>query len=290
MVKEVEGIEAGRVMSVRDEQVDTRPLTSIELLDAAVWREIGSEEARAGCSLSGCIVSRSQPVAPGAIRGAGNGCPHCAMQSTGLPPGGRYANERHRMEQINQTFAFARRAEAQRKSGKKTRAFAVAVMIALLLVCTAVAAGLRINGTHSFPVGLYLATGKKPERGDLVFVNPPALPLFALAKERGYLGVGYSASGCGYLIKRLAGVAGDRVTIDAAGVEVNGIRLANSNPYNYDGAGRPLQPYLLTDHILDPGEVLLMSDYSPASFDARYFGPLQATTIESVIKPLLTWN
>jgi hypothetical protein len=46
MVKEVEGIEAGRVMSVRDEQVDTRPLTSIELLDAAVWREIGSEEAQ----------------------------------------------------------------------------------------------------------------------------------------------------------------------------------------------------------------------------------------------------
>jgi hypothetical protein len=28
------------------ESADTRPLTSVELLDAAVWREIGSEEAR----------------------------------------------------------------------------------------------------------------------------------------------------------------------------------------------------------------------------------------------------
>jgi hypothetical protein len=27
------------------ESADTRPLTSVELLDAAVWREIGSEEA-----------------------------------------------------------------------------------------------------------------------------------------------------------------------------------------------------------------------------------------------------
>jgi len=41
---------------------------------------------------------------------------------------------------------------------------------------------------------------------------------------------------------------------------------------------------------LGPDEVLLMSDYNPASFDSRYFGPLQTTTIESVIKPLLTWN
>ena len=29
-----------------EEPVDVRPLTSVELLDAAVWREIGSEEAQ----------------------------------------------------------------------------------------------------------------------------------------------------------------------------------------------------------------------------------------------------
>jgi len=149
-------------------------------------------------------------------------------------------------------------------------------------------AGLRINGTHSFPVGLYLVRRKRPEKGDLVFVNPPALPIFALARERGYLNVAYSAAP--HLLKRLAGVAGDRVTIDSDGVQVNGIRLANSAPCNCDGAGRPLQACLLKDHILGPDEVLLMSDYNPASFDSRYFGPLQATTIESVIIPLLTWN
>jgi adenylate cyclase len=29
-----------------EESADARPLTSVELLDAAVWREIGSEEAQ----------------------------------------------------------------------------------------------------------------------------------------------------------------------------------------------------------------------------------------------------
>ena len=29
-----------------EERIDAQPLTSVELLDAAVWREIGSEEAQ----------------------------------------------------------------------------------------------------------------------------------------------------------------------------------------------------------------------------------------------------
>ena len=180
------------------------------------------------------------------------------------------------MEEVNQKFASALRV--------------VLVIVAILFVALhmAVAAGLRINGTHSFPVGFYFASHKRPEKGDLVFVSSPPLPLFALAKDRGYLNVAYSPTP--HLVKRLAGVAGDRVTIDSAGVEVNGIRLANSTPSNCDSAGRPLQACLLKDHILGPDEVLLMSDYNPASFDSRYFGPLQTTTIESVIKPLLTWN
>jgi conjugative transfer signal peptidase TraF len=184
--------------------------------------------------------------------------------------------------------AIARHPGVQPRSGNKMRIWAVVFLIALLLLCSAIAAGLRINGTPSFPLGFYFAIRKRPEKGDLVFVAPPPLSLFTLAKERGYFNVAYSPTR--HLLKRLAAVAGDRVTIDPDGVEVNGIRLANSAPYNHDGAGRPLRPYVLKDHILVPNEVLLMSDYNPASFDSRYFGPLQATTIESVIKPLLTWN
>jgi conjugative transfer signal peptidase TraF len=194
---------------------------------------------------------------------------------------------------IRHCGSWARKAR-QKKEKMKTnqigRSVAIGCVMGLLILWVGLAAGLRINGTASFPVGFYLAIGKSPEKGDLVFVDPPALPLFALAKARGYLGAGFSPAGCSALIKRLAGVAGDRVTIDAAGVEVNGIRLANSVPCSCDGAGRPLQPYMLKDHILGQDEVLLMSEHSPISFDARYFGPLRETTIKSVITPLLTWN
>jgi type IV secretory pathway protease TraF len=68
------------------------------------------------------------------------------------------------------------------------------------------------------------------KKGDLVFVDPPASPIFELARNRGYLDVGYSLAGSCALIKRLAATAGDRVTINGAGVEVNWVRLANSKP------------------------------------------------------------
>jgi hypothetical protein len=51
------------------------------------------------------------------------------------------------------------------------------------------------------------------------------------------------------LIKRLAATAGDRITINAVGVEVNGVSLANSKPCVADAAGRPLQPCALKDQL-----------------------------------------
>jgi type IV secretory pathway protease TraF len=37
------------------------------------------------------------------------------------------------------------------------------------------------------------------------------------------------------------------------------------------------------------GEALLMSDYSPSSFDGRYFGPIPRAQIQGVVRPVLTW-
>lgn len=163
-----------------------------------------------------------------------------------------------------------------------------ALITSLLLIWGAVKVGLRINGTHSFPVGLYYVIPKRPEKGDLVVAALPSLPIFELAKARGYFSMLYSPAG--HFMKRLVGVGGDRVTIDDSGVSVNGSRLVNSAPRNTDEAGRPLPSYRIKEYVLSRDEVLLMSDYNPASFDSRYFGPLQASTIQEVIKPLLTWN
>src|ERR1700738_4493234 len=106
------------------------------------------------------------------------------------------------MEEVNQKFASA------------LRVVLVIVVILFVALHMAVAAGLRINGTHSFPVGVYFASHKRPEKGDFVFVNSTLLPLFARAKGRWDLNVAYSPSP--HLVKRLAGGAGDRVTIDSA--------------------------------------------------------------------------
>jgi conjugative transfer signal peptidase TraF len=122
-------------------------------------------------------------------------------------------------------------------------------------------AGLRINGTNSEPVGIYWAISKVPARGDFVFALPPAKPIFKLAKERGYLAAGPGPAGTCALIKQVAAVPGDRVTIDEEGVEVNGVRLQNSAPRPADEGGRPLRPYYLRDYTLGPDELLLMSDW-----------------------------
>ena len=178
----------------------------------------------------------------------------------------------------------------RKQRGKGSRSLAIGCLGGLVLLWAVCQAGLRINGTNSEPVGIYWAISKPLARGDLVFVLPPASPIFKLAKERGYLAAGPSPAGTCGLIKQVAAVGGDRVTIDSTGVRVNGIRLKNSAPRAADDAGRPMRAYELSDYALGSEEVLLMSDYNPASFDGRYFGPLSRTTIQSVIVPVLTWK
>jgi conjugative transfer signal peptidase TraF len=149
----------------------------------------------------------------------------------------------------------------------------------------ALLAGFRFNHTHSFPVGVYWTA---PEVGDLVLFDPPDTPLFRLARGRGYVGSGgfrpYER-----MLKRLVAIGGDAVTIDDAGVMVNGRRLENSEPMPVDAAGRPLPVWHLEGYRLSPGEVLLMSDHSPLRFDGRYFGPIPRAQIRSVVRPVWTW-
>jgi conjugative transfer signal peptidase TraF len=168
------------------------------------------------------------------------------------------------------------------------RRAAIGLLVTFALGCGALCSGVRFNGTSSFPVGLYVATGKDVHKGDLVMVSLPSPPVFEMARERGYLNVAYSP--VARIMKRIVGVGGDRVTIDSSGVYVNGTRLKNSAPLLRDAAGRPMPQYPLKDYVLDPDELLLMSEYNPASFDSRYFGPLHSTTTESVVRPLLTWK
>jgi type IV secretory pathway protease TraF len=44
------------------------------------------------------------------------------------------------------------------------------------------------------------------------------------------------------------------------------------------------------DRVLNASELMLMSDVSPVSFDARYFGPVDRAQVQAVIEPFFTWS
>jgi conjugative transfer signal peptidase TraF len=166
------------------------------------------------------------------------------------------------------------------------RKLAIGIVILFGGLCLAIVAGVRYNGTSSLPKGFYVVVHKRLQKGDLVFVKLPQAPVYDMARRRSYLDIGWSPAH--HLLKRLVAVGGDRVTVNALGVEVNGVTLANSVPLTEDAAGRSLQFYPLQNYTLGPDEILIMSE-SPASFDSRYFGPVRITMLESVVIPVLTW-
>ncbi len=156
------------------------------------------------------------------------------------------------------------------------------------LVAVFILNGARVNSTASFPRGLYWKINAPFKKGDLVIFCPPKTPVFAEAKERGYIGAGFCPGGYREMIKKIVATEGDRVTISEKGVAVNGVPIFDSMPSTEDRAGRPM-PHYETDCTLKNNQVLLMSDYNPLSFDGRYFGPINSAQIRSVIRPVLTW-
>lgn len=167
------------------------------------------------------------------------------------------------------------------------RALILGVIGGAVLIGT-VLAGVRVNTTRSIPLGFYLRVNEDVRRGAYVTFCPPPKPTFIEARERGYIGAGFCPGDFGFMMKRVAAVAGDAVAFSKDGVYVNGKALPLSAPLRADAGGRPL-PTFTYDSTLGAGEVLLMSDVSGKGFDARYFGPVARQQITSVIRPIFTW-
>ena len=81
---------------------------------------------------------------------------------------------------------------------------------------------------------------------------------------------------------------GDTVSVTDEGVIVNQVLIPNCKPLNKDLAGRLLPQLRIAERRLVVGEVFLVSDINPRSFDARYFGPMQRGCIQEAIEPVLT--
>ncbi len=169
--------------------------------------------------------------------------------------------------------------------------FCVSVSVMLLVFLTwglVYAAGIRINTTPSLPLGVYQLTNELLVKGAYVLFCPPPTAIFTMARARGYVGAGYCPGGYGHLMKRLVASKDDTVIINAEGVLINDRLLPSSAAIQKDGLGREL-PHYEGSWVLGDYEVLLMSDSHKGAFDGRYFGSIQLSQIEGVLRPLFTW-
>ncbi|PXX16122.1 conjugation peptidase TraF [Nitrosomonas ureae] len=149
--------------------------------------------------------------------------------------------------------------------------------------------GIYINTTPSLPVGFYKVIDEPIVSGAYVSFCPPQNAVFDMAKDRSYINQGNCPGGYGLLLKRIFAQSGDTISIDQAGIFVNGKHLLNSAQLTIDAESQPLPQYRL-NAVLNDAEYLLLSDVNPQSFDARYFGLIERDQIQQVVYPLFTWS
>lgn len=146
-----------------------------------------------------------------------------------------------------------------------------------------------INTTPSLPVGFYKVVDEPIISGAYVAFCPPQNAVFDMAMDRSYINRGDCPGGYGLLLKRVFAQSGDTVSIDQAGIFVNGEHLLNSAQLAADAEGQPLPQYRL-QAVLGDSEYMLLSDLNPQSFDARYFGLIARDQIQQVVRPIFTWS
>ncbi|MER9912104.1 S26 family signal peptidase [Mesorhizobium sp. M0050] len=135
------------------------------------------------------------------------------------------------------------------------------------------------NASASAPIGFYTIDFDGPlEVTDIVAVDAPE-PLAAFLADRGYLPRGVP------LLKRILGVAGQRVCRSNLTITVDGIEAGAA--LERDRAGRDL-PVWQGCRRISTGEVFLMNWQVRDSLDGRYFGLLSTSQIIGRAVPLWT--
>ncbi|MFA5676989.1 MAG: S26 family signal peptidase [Pseudomonas sp.] len=137
------------------------------------------------------------------------------------------------------------------------------------------------NPSDSVPVGWYrIKRADSPPRplsvGDIVLTRLPA-DVAALAAQRDYLPSHIP------LLKRVGAVAPQHVCIVDSQVRIDGVPVAAVLPADRMGRSLPFWPQC---GPLADGELFLLSTTNPASFDSRYFGPIQTSAVIGSAQPI----
>lgn len=137
------------------------------------------------------------------------------------------------------------------------------------------------NPSDSVPVGWYYITPTaSPPRslrvGSIVLAHLPA-DSAALAAQRGYLPARIP------LLKRVGAIAPQHICIVNKELRIDDVPVVTL--LTADRMGRPLPSWQQCRRLAD-GELFLLSANNPASFDSRYFGPIQASAVVGIARPI----
>jgi conjugative transfer signal peptidase TraF len=135
------------------------------------------------------------------------------------------------------------------------------------------------------PLGLYLPTERSLLPGEIVAVCLPAAHA-QFARERGYLHHGSCPTGVQPVLKRIAAVEGDVVTIQPEGVTINDTPIPGSHVVTQDRQGRTVPHAPWGTITLHRDELWLMSTRHPHSLDSRTFGVVSLFDVMATAIPL----
>ena len=88
--------------------------------------------------------------------------------------------------------------------------------------------------------------------------------------------------------KPILAVPGDTIVVTTAGLLLNAVAVPNSEPLSVDRVGLPLPRLPMGPRVVAQGEFWLLSDFSPYSFDSRYFGAVSVEEVRVHVRALWT--
>jgi conjugative transfer signal peptidase TraF len=163
-------------------------------------------------------------------------------------------------------------------------------VLALLdvMILAANVAGFRINKTASMPLGIYRLRPARAEplARDLLVAICPSGDALRVGLARGYLRPGPCPGNVEPLLKRIAAVAGDAVSVTDSRVAIDGSALPNSGRVARDCQDRAVPRIPAGTYRILPGKIWLFAPV-PRSWDSRYFGPQRAADVVGIATPVL---
>jgi conjugative transfer signal peptidase TraF len=142
-----------------------------------------------------------------------------------------------------------------------------------------------INTTLSEPQGIYKIVSSDPaldlKKGDFIIVDVPE-NMQSIIYGRGWAVPGTP------LLKQIGGLAGDEYTVTDTEFLINNTSIGPIA--KIDQQGEPLPQLEKGTKKVSPGHLLAISSHHNRSFDSRYMGEIEMSSVKAKVVPIVTFN